>query len=111
MPQLALWEPSSHCTAVDTLKGGVRLFLIHLFECYAQMLLKLIKCLVFSHARCMALDRVMLVCWWVHHFSPDLNISTTIAWIGIKFCTDFHGSQRMNPNDFGDPMTFPLVPP
>ncbi len=47
----------------------------------------------------------------VHHFSSDWNVSTTIGWIAIKVCTDIHGSQTMNPNDFDDPLTFPLVPP
>ena len=27
------------------------------------------------------------------------------------FCTDIHGAQMMNPNAFGDPRTFLLVPP
>ncbi len=29
----------------------------------------------------------------------------------MKFCTNIHDPQRMNPNDFGDPVTFTLVPP
>ncbi len=28
----------------------------------------------------------------------------------MDFCTDIHGAQKMNPNDFGDPMNFPLAP-
>lgn len=27
----------------------------------------------------------------------------------MKFCPDIHGNQKMNPNEFDDPMTFPLV--
>ncbi len=39
------------------------------------------------------------------------NISASTRWIGTKFSTDIHGSQTMNPNDFGDPQTFSLAPP
>ncbi len=39
------------------------------------------------------------------------KFSTTITWIGMKFSTDVHDPQRMIPDDFGDPLTFPLVPP
>ncbi len=28
----------------------------------------------------------------------------------MKFGADIHGSQRINPYDFGDPLTFPLAP-
>ncbi len=35
----------------------------------------------------------------------------TVGWIGTKICTDTFVPQRMNPNDFGDPLTFPLVSP
>ncbi len=38
-------------------------------------------------------------CWSVHHFAPDRNISTTIWWIAMKFCTNIHGAQRMIPAD------------
>ncbi len=27
------------------------------------------------------------------------------------FGTDVHGPQRINPNDFGEPLTFAVVPP
>ncbi len=27
----------------------------------------------------------------------------------LKICADIHGAQRMNPDDFGDPLTFLLV--
>ncbi len=42
---------------------------------------------------------------------PPRNISTTIGWINMKFCTNIHGPQKMNPKNFGDPLTFPLAPP
>lgn len=29
----------------------------------------------------------------------------------VKFWTVIHGPQRMNPVDFGEPLTFALVPP
>ncbi len=29
----------------------------------------------------------------------------------MKFGADIHGPQRMHPNDFGDPLAFPLVLP
>lgn len=39
----------------------------------------------------------------VHHFDPDWNISITIGWDAIKFGTDVHGPQRMNPVNISDP--------
>lgn len=44
----------------------------------------------------------------VHDF-PDCNISTSTGWITMKFDTDIHGPQKINPIDFGDPLTFHLV--
>lgn len=41
---------------------------------------------------------------------PDLNISKTIIWITMKVCTDIHDFQTMNPNYFGDPVTFHTAP-
>ena len=35
----------------------------------------------------------------------------TIRWIVMNFCTDIHVPQMMKPTDFGDPLTFYLVPP
>lgn len=29
----------------------------------------------------------------------------------MKFGTGIHGSQRVDPNEFGHPMTFPVAPP
>lgn len=39
---------------------------------------------------------------------PLVKISECIF---MKFGTDIHGSQRINPNGFRDPLTFYLVPP
>lgn len=38
------------------------------------------------------------------------SYSTTIGWTSMRSCTDIHDSLRMKPSDFGDPLTFPLVP-
>lgn len=43
----------------------------------------------------------MSVCWSVHHFGPDQNISTTTKLDWLQFCTDIPGPQRMNPSYFG----------
>lgn len=55
--------------------------------------------------------KAMSACWLVHHFGSDWNSSTTIGWTDMKFCTDIHSPQRMNPYGFGDPLIFPLAPP
>lgn len=57
---------------------------------------------VFSHALGMSVG------WLVQHFGPKISTTT---WIDMQFATDIHGTQRMNPNDFSDPPTFPLAPP
>lgn len=64
---------------------------------------------------------------WV---SADWKIFTTVGWISLIFCTEIRGTQRMNPNywmdcqswytvmssfgmncrNFGDLLTFHLVP-
>ncbi len=38
-------------------------------------------------------------------------LSVDKCWIAMKFCTYIDGSQKMNPADFGDPLTFHLAPP
>ncbi len=63
------------------------------------------------HASSMAPGLAMSVCWSVHHFGPDWNISAAVGWITMKFYTDIHGSRWMNPTDFADPLTFPFAPP
>ncbi len=50
------------------------------------------------------------VSWPVNHDGPDWNIST-IGWTAMKLCTVIDSPQRMNPTDFGDPLTYTLVPP
>lgn len=32
-------------------------------------------------------------------------------WIAFKFYAEMYGPQRMNPTYFGEPLTYPLVPP
>ncbi len=46
-------------------------------------------------------DKFSLIQW---------NISTSTSCIGINVCADAHGAQRMNPTDFGDVLTFHVVP-
>lgn len=62
---------------------------------------------VSSHASGMALVMTLSVCVG----PPHENISTAIEWIAKKCCTDINNTQRMNPSDFGDPLTFPLASP
>lgn len=56
---------------------------------------------------------------WLFHLAPPAgrisslylwNISISTRLIDTKCCTDIHITQRMNPNYFGDPLSFPLVP-
>ncbi len=47
----------------------------------------------------------------VHHFGVDINMSTIIGWIVMKFQTNTQAPLKMNPTDFGDHLTFPLAPP
>lgn len=42
---------------------------------------------------------------WLTSFGPDEYISST-----IRNCHDIHGSQKMHPNDFGDPLTLSVAP-
>ncbi len=53
----------------------------------------------------------LTVLYYCHYRWLRLSISTTIWWLAMKFCTDIHGPQRINPNDVGAPLTFPLAPP
>lgn len=46
----------------------------------------------------------------VHHFNPDWNIWTIIRRFTINLGTDYPGPLRINPDDFADPLTFPIVP-
>lgn len=45
-----------------------------------------------------------------HSWSLERTILTNFAQISMQFDTDIHGLQRINPNDFGDPVVFHLVP-
>ncbi len=47
----------------------------------------------------------MSVCWLVHHFGPDWNISTTIRWYAMKFCGDIYCPQSTNTTNIGDPLS------
>lgn len=54
----------------------------------------------------MAVGMVMF-CWPFHLLSPVWNTSTAAGWIG----TDVHCAQRMNANDFGDPVIYQQAAP
>lgn len=62
---------------------------------------------VFTHTGGVAL---WSLAWLVYYFGPELNISTSNGLIVAIFCTKIQGSQTMKPNDFGDRLTFPLLP-
>lgn len=52
--------------------------------------------------------------WWQClvvglHLGPDWNILMTIGWIAVTFGSNIHEPQRMNRNDFDDPLTCPLA--
>lgn len=55
------------------------------------------------HKRGSVIQSITLVQMW--------NISSTIPWIAMEFCMGICGPQRMNPNNHGDLLTFPDVPP
>ena len=46
----------------------------------------------------------LLILWSVHCFGPDWNTSSITGSTG--FCAGSRGPQKMQPNDFGDPLTF-----
>ncbi len=56
-------------------------------------------------------ERLAMMVGWSVHCGPDWNIWTIIWGTAMKFHTDIHSPQRMNPTDFGDPLSFPLAPP
>lgn len=60
---------------------------------YLNMSLKMFK----TSGRCLAA------------LTPRKYLST-IRRIAMTFCTDLSGPQMLNPNDFSDPLTFPLAP-
>lgn len=75
------------------------------FDCTALVLMEgEVSCVppVFSSA---------LLIWAMPVTYLNGNISTAARCIAIKFCTDIHGFQRLNPPDFCDHLTFPLASP
>lgn len=50
-----------------------------------------------------------MICRLIHHVAQDRNISTTVGLIALKFCADVTDPQRMNPTDFGNPLSFSLM--
>ena len=68
-------------------------------------------CYIYVMKRCrVALGLATLICRSSQSFGPDWNISTTIGCIAVTFHTVIRGPQRMNPHDFGEPLTFLLAP-
>lgn len=51
------------------------------------------------------------ICWVVHHFGSHWNTSKNMGWIAKEFWPETCGPGRMNPADFGHPLTSPLQPP
>lgn len=49
-------------------------------------------------------------CWNGAFCSLSLLVSVS-SLISVSLCTDIHGAERIKPNDFGNPLTFPLAPP
>lgn len=43
-----------------------------------------------------------------HHIGSYWNISKSIEWIAMAFCTDIHVPQKMKPTEFA--LGFPLAP-
>ncbi len=46
---------------------------------------------------------------YLAYVSKDADISRWTGWISMTYSTDIHGSQMINPSDFGDLLTFPLA--
>lgn len=49
-----------------------------------------------------------------HFDKPIIGVAEAFGQLvdpNSKSCTDIHGTQRTNPTDLGDPLTFPLAPP
>lgn len=44
---------------------------------------------------------------FLHYFGPNWTL-TTIEWVSMEFGSQIYGPQRINPTDFGDPLTFLL---
>lgn len=77
--------------------------------------------LIHSPSLCETFQSYFMMMWWHLGFSHDSGVDVgmsvsrlggpTIQRTAVTFCTDSHGSKRMNPDALGDSMTFPLVPP
>ncbi len=50
-------------------------------------------------------------CWSVGRSMTLVQTEISVGWIAILRFADIHGAQRMNRNDFSDPLTFSLAPP
>lgn len=62
-----------------------------IFNHASGVALGMAMCLLVSWSRATYLDNYWMDCYYI-------------------FCTDSHGSQRMNPTDLGDPLTLPVMP-
>ena len=45
------------------------------------------------------------------HICRIWNMSATLEWITMKFCPDIYGTQKMDPEDYGDHLSIPLASP
>ncbi len=57
-----------------------------------------------------ALSAGRLVGWSTSLVQTEIS-PMRFGWIALTFRSDAHGPQRMQPNDVGDPLTFPVAPP
>lgn len=57
----------------------------------------------------LALLALWLLGWQCRLASQNVQTEISIGLITMKSCTDIHSRQEMNPNGFGDPLTFPLA--
>lgn len=57
----------------------------------------------------LALLALWLLGWQCWLASQNVQTEISIGLITMKSCTDIHSRQEMNPNGFGDPLTFPLA--
>jgi len=67
----------------------------------------LTSCSIFSNTN--SIDSWVALCFPGIHATTLAQTGTTNDWIAMQFCTDVHGDQLKNPNNFGDPHTFLLA--
>lgn len=60
---------------------------------------------------CVFCSLALVRCWSDGCQSTTLVQTSQEQWIAMRFCVDISGPQRMNPTDYGDPLTFPPAPP